>query len=126
MAAGTPTLRDMFVLSQSADYQNRVQAALLSACVNISSEGWAVPFHLQRTQAIVNYLSSVATLNSAVLIFANTCATDAASIGAATVAATNYVALTSANVLAQQALITDTMISNAIAGQFNAFIRVPQ
>jgi hypothetical protein len=125
MAAGTPSLNDMYVLSQNSAYQNRVQAALLQACMAIATEGFAVPFHRERQQAIVNYLSSAPTLASAVTLFSNTCATDTASIGAATVAATNYVALTSANVAAQQALITDAQISNAISSQFNSFIREP-
>ncbi len=125
MAAGTPTFNDMYVLSQCAAYQNRVQASLLQACVNVSSEGWTVPFHRERQQAVVNYLASPTALAAAVSLFANSCATDSTSIGAATAASTNYVALTTSNVAAQQALVTDADISNAIGGQFNAYIREP-
>jgi len=125
MAAGTPTFNDMYVLSQSPAFQNRVQAAFLQACVNIASEGFGVAFHRERSMAVVNYLSSTTTLTNAVQLFSNSCATDPTSIAAATVAATNYTPLTTGNVATQQALITDTMISNAIAGQFNAFIREP-
>src|SRR5208283_175416 len=125
MASGTPTLNDMYVLSQSSAYQNRVQAALLQAFNAIGSEGWTVPFHRERTQAIVGYLSSTTALTAAVSQFSGICSTDPASIAAATVATTNYTPLTSANVTAQQALITDTEIENAVSSSFNTFIREP-
>jgi|SRR5271166_3738098 len=125
MAAGTPTYNDMYILSQCAAFQNRIQAALLQACVNIASEGWGVPFHRERAQAVIDYLSSSARLTGVVSLFSSSCSTDAASIAAATIAATNYTPLTTVNITAQQALITDIQIFSAVSGQFNAYIREP-
>jgi len=64
-----------------------------------------------------------ATSNQAayVTLFANAVATNATVLSDATQAGT--VVLTTGNVAAQAALVTDAHIDAAIAGMFNAFIR---
>lgn len=114
---------DSYQLSQDATFQNRVQAALLTAFVAISNEGVAVPYHRERTFFIVAALGSTASLNSAVILFSNTVATDSTCLSDATQAGT--VVLSSTNRAAQAALVTDAHIDAAISSQFNAFIRVP-
>ena len=125
MASGTSTLNDMYVLSQNPAFQNRVQASFLLQCNNVAADGWAVPFHRERTSAIAGWLASQANLNSAVLMFSFSSATNQIVIDAATVAAKNYTPLTSANAAAQQALITDTQINNAVSSNINTYIREP-
>ena len=114
---------DSFQLSQDATFQGRVQAALLTAFVAIANEGWAVPFHRERTMFIVSALGSASALSSVVTLFTNTVSADTTCLSDATAAGT--VILTSANRTAQAALVTDAHIDAAIASQFNAYIRVP-
>lgn len=117
------TRSDMYQLSQDTTFQHRVQAALIAACISISNEGWAVPFHRERAQFCTQVLASPGGTPNYVQLFSNTVSTDAACIGAATTAGT--VPLTTGNVAAQAANVTDAQIDAAIAAEFNAFIRVP-
>jgi hypothetical protein len=125
MAAGTPTLNDMFVLANASAFTQRVASALFAACANIASEGWAVPFHRERSTFVVQVLSNTSSPNPYVQLFANAAATNLTVVSDATQASTNYTVLTTANVAAQVANITDTDINNAVAACFNSFVREP-
>jgi hypothetical protein len=114
---------DSFQLSQDVTFQGRVQQALLTACVSIANEGWAVAFHRERAMFINSILSSTAQLTAMVTLFTNSVSTDATCLSDATVGGT--VPLTGANRAAQAVLVTDVHIDNAISSQFNAFIREP-
>jgi hypothetical protein len=114
---------DKYLLSQDATFQNRVQASLLSACVAIANEGWAIAFHRERAQRCTEILQSPNAPMNWVQLFTNTVANDATVIADATQAGT--VAITTANRAAQAALVTDAHIDAAISSQFNAFIREP-
>ncbi len=117
------SFNDAYQLSQDATFQNRVQAALLTYCTVVASEGWSVPFHRERAGFVSQVMSSQTTQQSMVTLFANSAATNATVLADATQAGT--VVLTSGNRAAQAALVTDTHLSNAIASQFDAYIREP-
>jgi hypothetical protein len=107
---------DMFLLSGDATFQGRVGSALWQTCVNISNEAWS-SVHQQRK----NYVAQV--LNNPVIykpFFVNAASVDATVIADATQAGT--VVITSGNVAAQGALVTDVHLANAIAAAFNAFV----
>lgn len=108
---------DSYVLSTDSTFTNRVRAALIAAAIAIWNEAANIAFHTQRVRyaaQIMNAPSNYAPL------FASAVATDATCLSDATQAGT--VALTSANVAAQAALVTDAHIDNAISGQFNSFL----
>lgn len=111
---------DMFILSTSTNFQNRVKAALVTASVSITTEARTTAFHRERETYAVAILNSP---DSFTPLFTNTIATDALVIGDATQAGT--VVLTAGNVATQQALVTDAHIDAAISGQFNSFFRTP-
>lgn len=111
---------DMYILSQEATFQNRVRASMIAASISITTEADSVSYHRERQTYAVAVINSPDTFK---LLFANTAATDATVIGAATQAGT--VVLTAGNVAAQQALVGDAAIDNAISGQFNSFFRRP-
>ena len=119
----TASRNDSYQLAQDVVFQHRVQSSLLAAAISIANEGWAVPFHRERSMYVSNFLSVKSTQTDMVLLFTNTVATDASVLADATVGGT--IALTGANVAAQALLITDAHIDTAIAAQFNAFIREP-
>lgn len=117
---------DASILASDPTFQKRVGAGLFTYCQVVGTEGWAVAFHRERA----NFVSQIfqTTLNAQGVnpwqfIFANTVATDSTVLSDATQAGT--VVLTSGNVATQQALVTDQHISNAIASQFNSYIREP-
>jgi hypothetical protein len=118
---------DASVLAQDPTFQGRVGAALLTYAQVVATENPAtVPFHRERANFAVQIFT--ATLNSQgvnpwTLIFANSVATDTTIITDATVS--NTVPLTAANRAAQGLLVTDTHISNAVASQFNSYVREP-
>lgn len=116
-------LADQYQLTQDPTFQNRVGAALFQACVNIASEGWTTAFHRERAIFAATVLANTASPNPYIQLFVNTVANDPTCISAATAAGT--VTLTSGNRATQAALVTDTMISNAVSGEFNAFIKEP-
>jgi hypothetical protein len=115
---------DSYQLSQDTTFQNRVQAALLAACISIVNEGWAVVFHRERSQYAAQIMSATANQSAYVALFANAVATDATCLSDATQAGT--VVLTTGNRAAQAALVTDAHIDTAISSMFNAFIKAPQ
>jgi hypothetical protein len=114
---------DSFQLSQDSVFQNRVQAALLSACVAISNEGWTIAFHRERSQFCSQILANTNSNINYVILFTNAVATDSNILSDATQAGT--VVLTPANRAAQAALVTDAHIDTAISSMFNSFIREP-
>lgn len=114
---------DSNVLASNATFQGRVGASLYAACVSIANEGWSVAFHRERSTFCVQILTNTATINPYVALFANTVATDASVLSDATQAGT--VVLTTGNVAAQQALVTDAHIDAAVSSQFNSFVREP-
>lgn len=115
------THKDRFTLSTDPTLKTRVQAGLITTCVSIANEGWAVAFHRERANFAAQILAAPSSPTDYVQLFTNAVSTDATCIGAATSAGT--VALTGANVAAQAANVTDTQIDNAISAEFNAFIR---
>jgi hypothetical protein len=117
------THNDRYLLSTDSTFQHRVQVSLVAASVAIANEGWNVVNHRQRLNLVNQILSNLNNANSMVQLFAITVATDNSCISDATQAGT--VALTSGNVAAQAALVTDPHIDNAISSQFNAFIQAP-
>lgn len=114
---------DSYQLSQSPVFQNRVQAALLAACINVSTEGWGVAFHRERSTFVNSILSNTTSFGANVTLFSNSSATDATVLADATQNGT--VVLTTGNRDTQAALVTDAHIDNAISSQFNAFVREP-
>lgn len=120
-AQGAASHNDSAVLSTDPTYQNRVQESLLAYCVQtVVSEGFTVLWHVKRTafcELVVNSPSNYKTL------FAATTATDTTVLSDATQAGT--VALTTSNVAAQAALVTDVHMDNAVSAEFNTFLVLP-
>ena len=117
---------DANILAGDSTFQGRVGASLLTFCQVVGTEGWTIAFHRERSdfaRQIFNATLNAQGVNPYSLIFANSAATDTTVLADATVAGT--VVLTTGNRATQQALVTDTHISNAIASQFNSYIRVP-
>lgn len=114
------SLNDSAVLGASTAFVGRVQESFLAACINIFAEGTTVANHIPRVAFIHQALSSPTTLLAWATTLALSVATDTSVLADATQAGT--VALTTANVLAQQALVTDAHINTAVAGQFNAYV----
>lgn len=114
---------DRYLLGTDATFQNRVQASLVSACISISNEGWTVAFHRERANFAADILQNPFTPKNYVGLFASAVATDANCIADATTGGT--VAITTGNLAAKAALVTDAHIDTAIASQFTSFIRVP-
>ncbi len=126
----TASYSDMYQLSQDPTFQSRVAAALLQTCANVVSENGAanpfsVPFHRERSLFVVQILNATATPSPSpyVQLFANSVATDGNVIADATQGGT--VPLTPTNRQTQGALVTDVHIGNALAAQFNSYIRIP-
>lgn len=111
---------DMYVLTTSSNFQNRVGSALWQTCVNISNEGSNVANHYARDQYVAYLLANP---TAAVTLFTNLTAVNAAVSSSATSGGT--VTLSSANVATQQALVLDTTISAAISAAFNAPLGLP-
>ncbi len=113
------SFNDSAVLGANAAFVSRVQSALLSAAININSEGIAVVNHGPRIQLVHQVLQSPSNLTNYATMFGLSVATDASVISDATQVGT--VVLTTNNIAAQEALVTDTHITNAVSGQFNAY-----
>lgn len=110
---------DSAVLGANTTFVARVQASLLSAVINISSEGNAIANHSFRLALVHQILSSPSNLAAFATMFALSVATDSNVLADATAAGT--VALTTSNILTQQALSTDAHIDTAVSSQFNAY-----
>ncbi|SRR5579883_2521856 len=107
---------DMNVLQTDATFVGRVRASMLAASVSITTEAVTTPLHKKRTTQAAAILNAPDSWKQ---LFAATVATDANVISDATAGGT--VALTSADVAAQAALVTDAHIDAAVSAQFNSF-----
>jgi hypothetical protein len=114
------TFKDMDQLRLDLTFQGRVRAALISLALGASAEAWSVPFHRERQMFAVQILNSP---DAFVNLFASSIATDATVIADATQGGT--VAITGANVAAQQALVTDAHITAALTAQVNSYLKAP-
>jgi hypothetical protein len=117
------SLSDQYLLSTDPGFQHRVQASLVNRCVIIATEAWSFGAKALRKSFAAGILSSPVSQANYVALFSNSCATDTLVIADATQAGT--VVLTTGNLAAQAALVTDAHIDAAISGQFNTFIREP-
>jgi hypothetical protein len=118
------SFNDSAILAADTLFQGRVREALVATCFNISSESPSTPSHYARVHLVVQILTSIEISSGNmpvwVLRFTPGIATDASVLADATVAGT--VVLTAVNIDAQQALVTDAHITNAISSQFNAYL----
>ncbi len=114
------TYADKDILTTDVNFQKRVRQSLIQQAANIMTETVTVAFHRERSR----YASAVlnAPLNFLTL-FTGVVANDGVVISDATAAGT--VTLTSGNVAAQAALVTDGHIDNAISANFNSFFLTP-
>jgi hypothetical protein len=120
-ATPSPNYSDQQLLASDATFQNRVRQSLIAACAAIKSESpTTVAFHRERETYLQGIMNAPDTYK---IIFAQAVATNASVIGDATVAGATP--LTSGNVAAQAALVTDPHIDAAISGLFNSFFRTP-
>jgi hypothetical protein len=115
--ANAQSLSDKAVLGANSVFTQRVQVALLTTAIAVSSDGLTAggvnqKRHIQAQNIMIGSLAWS-------LMFAPAVATDATVVGAATQGGT--VALTAGNVVAQQAMATDASIANAVSGMYNAF-----
>ena len=119
------SLADQNVLQNNTTFQGRVAASMVAAAIAIAGEAptagaggaW---LHRVRANLGAQILAGPAAFQ---LLFAESVATDPSVIGDATVGGT--VILTTANVAAQQLLVTDAHINAAVSGQWNAFLTLP-
>lgn len=111
---------DSAVLLTDATFQNRIKESLEAACQAISTEGFSVAFHRERQRFIAQVVAAPDTFKT---LFATLAATDTNVLADATQGGT--VALTTGNVAAQAALVTDAHLDAAISGEFNTFIVEP-
>jgi hypothetical protein len=115
---------DSAILASNATFQGRVGAALFTYLATVvNTEAWTVPFHRERQTFCSQVLARTDIPNPWIATFANSVSCDTTVVSDATQAGT--VPLTGANVATQQALVTDTHISNAVASQLNSYIREP-
>lgn len=108
---------DMSVLGTNTLFVARVQAALVAGALTIAGEASSVANHYRRVSLSVQVLNAPVSWAA---IFAQGVATDSSVIADSTAAGT--VVLTAANVAAQQALVTDTHIINALNAQFSSYV----
>lgn len=118
---------DSAVLSSDATFQNRVRQSLVSACVTVSTEAvtgltGSMPLDLHKRR--VNFCALVlAAPDSFKTLFADTVAVNATVLNEATQNGT--VAITSANVATQAALVLDNDMDAALSLDLNAFLILP-
>lgn len=121
----TPTLTDSYWLSQSANFKNRVQSALLTTCFNINSEAISstmpLALHIAR-KSFVSQILSFQVFQSWLTQFVFACSVDNATVTAATAGGSLTSQATADTAAAQGGPITDTMLLNACSAAFNAFI----
>ena len=114
------TYQDKAILADNATFQNRARQAMLTGCMSIKNEGWSVAFHRERETFVVAVVNQADTYKK---LFASIMASHGDVAGDATEAGT--VTLTTGNIEAQQALITDSHLDDAVAVAFNLFFRTP-
>jgi hypothetical protein len=127
LAAATPSpnLNDQAVLAADTLFQNRALESFFGFCANsIKGEGTTVAYHNQRSALCQQVLLAQATgTGSWKVVLAQVAAANATVVGDATAAGATP--LTSANADAQQALVVDTDLNNALAAAFNEFLGQP-
>src|SRR5580704_14369631 len=123
-----PTLTDSFWLTQSTNFKNRVQSALVTTCTSINSEPTtgvtgAMPnaVHAAR-KALVAQILNPAQFSNWLTQFVFACSVDSATVTAATGAASLTSIATADAAAAQGGAMTDVMFLNACSAAFNAFI----
>jgi len=104
-------------LGKNATFQNRTRVSLVATAIAVAAEAISSGFHSQRRQRAIEILNTPDSFNVAM---ATAIATDSTVINAATQNGT--VILTDASIEAQQALVTDAQIDNAVSAHFNSFI----
>jgi hypothetical protein len=120
-ATPSPNYADQTLLASDVTFQNRVRQSLLKAGGAIKSESpVTTPFHRERETFLVAASNQPDVFKITV---AQSVVTDAGVIGDATVGGT--VPLTSGNVAAQAALVTDAHLDTAISSLYNTFFRTP-
>jgi hypothetical protein len=116
-AASAQTLSDKGLLPTDATFQRRVQASMLTAAINISSDGLTTGINIKRHAQVASIMTSPTLW---MVLFAQAVAAeDATIISQAT--QSGSVALTTGNLAAQAAMVTDTAINNAVSAVFNSF-----
>lgn len=108
---------DSFALSLNGSFQNRVQTSLVAACIAISNESTTVVAHVSRRAYVGFVLNNPQSLTQQ---FSLAVATDTSCLADATSSGT--IPVTSTNSNAQEALVTDAHIDNAVSAMFNAFV----
>lgn len=116
VSAQAQTLSDKYLLSNEPAFTSRVRASIIAAAVAISNEGSGVTNHTSRDAIAVNVLTSPDAWKS---YFSAAVAVDTTVASQATT--TGTVALTTSNVAAQGALVTDVAINNAVSAAWNSF-----
>ena len=120
-ATPSPNYSDQQILATDSTFQNRVRQSLIAACLAIKAESpTTVSFHRERETFLVAVMNQPDVFK---IMVTNSVATNASVIGDATVAGATP--LTSGNVAAQAALVTDPHIDTAISSNFNSFFRTP-
>ncbi len=120
-ATASPNYSDQQLLAADVTFQARVRQALLKGCVSIKAEDPnSTPFHREREAfavSVANNPDAYKTLMSQSISSNSNVINDATVSGATP--------LTSGNVAAQAALVTDAHIDAAIASNFTSFFRTP-
>lgn len=120
-ATPSPNFNDSQLLASDPTFQNRVRQSLIVQCLNAQVEDPnTVPFHRERetwAAAVMNSPDSYKETVACAVAGSLACVQDA------TVGGT--VPLTSGNVAAQAALVTDQHINAAIVTGFNSYFRTP-
>lgn len=119
-ATASPNYNDQQVLASDVTFQNRVRQSLIFYCETVGAEADTVPYHRERSTYAVSVLNQPDSYKN---IFAMVVAANGSVIGDATVAGATP--LTTGNVAAQAALVTDPHIDAVVALAFNNFFRTP-
>jgi hypothetical protein len=124
LALATPaqaqSLNDQLILGGDAIFQGRVRSAVITAAINIASDGLTTPnINAERHRQVTDIMSSPDTWK---IRFSYAIATQATVIGPATASGTVVLtSMPSGNVDTQQALVSDAVINTAVAAVFNSF-----
>lgn len=124
-AFAAATTNDQAVLAADVLFENRALESFAGFCVStiITENPHSVAYHTERVAFCQTVMGTATGPSNFKVNIAQVAATNATVIGDATAGGT--VALTSGNADAQEALVTDTDLSNAIAASFNIFIGRP-
>ena len=118
-ATPSPNYSDQQLLAGEPTFVNRVRQSMINACVGIANDKSAA-YWRERQAFAVGCMNAPDTYKT---IFAQMTASNSAVISDATVAGATP--LTSGNVAAQAALVTDAHIDTVITSNFNSFFRTP-